>query len=108
MLLGPALAPLAGGMIPPPSTFAALMNSRLGVAAHYASWRVMQYILALAAAIDFVMMYFLFPETSHPGTRGIDKREFAEERAKGMKYKILNPFASLRLLRSPNLLAIVS
>ncbi|KAF4578254.1 hypothetical protein EYR40_001585 [Pleurotus pulmonarius] len=89
MLLGPALAPLAGG-----------------VAAHYASWRVMQYILALAAAIDFVMMYFLFPETSHPGTRGIDKREFAEERAKGMKYKILNPFASLRLLKSPNLLAI--
>lgn len=68
----------------------------------------MQYILALAAAIDFVMMYFLFPETSRPGTRGIDKREFAEERAKGMKYKILNPFASLRLLRSPNLLAIVS
>ncbi|KAJ8519224.1 hypothetical protein ONZ45_g3795 [Pleurotus djamor] len=88
MLLGPALAPLAGG-----------------VAAHYASWRVMQYILAIAAAVDFVLVYFWFPETSHPGTRGIDKYNSGESKH-GRKYKLLNPFESLWLLRSPNLLAI--
>ncbi|KAJ7928966.1 MFS general substrate transporter [Mycena leptocephala] len=64
-LLGPALSPLAGGL-----------------AAHYSSWRAMQYALGLSGAAGFVFILILLPETSHPGTRG------------------------LWLLRSPNLLAV--
>jgi hypothetical protein len=48
-------------------------------------------------------MHFGLPDTSHPGTRGIDK-------AFGGKFKWvwLNPFKCLWYMRSPNLLALVS
>ncbi|KIJ33129.1 hypothetical protein M422DRAFT_265000 [Sphaerobolus stellatus SS14] len=93
VLLGPALAPLAGGL-----------------ASTYASWRVMQLILfGMALAALFAIMAFL-PETNHPGTRGIDKllaQEEAEGRTGGWRFVILNPFQSLTLLKSPNILLIV-
>ncbi|KAF4614431.1 hypothetical protein D9613_003523 [Agrocybe pediades] len=58
ILLGPTLAPLVGGW----------------GAAHWSSgWRTVQAVLGLAGAIIFFIVYFFFPETSHPGTRGIDK-----------------------------------
>jgi hypothetical protein len=47
------------------------------------------------------MLWFL-SETSHPGSRGVDKLELGTAR----KWVILNPFRSLGLLRSPNLLAV--
>ncbi|EIN08118.1 MFS general substrate transporter [Punctularia strigosozonata HHB-11173 SS5] len=101
-LLGPAIAPLTGG------TFA-----------HYASWRHMQYTLFFSALLTAVLVSLFLPETSHPGTRGIEKALEAEgihavsglapgEVAKERRWKWywLNPFSSLNLLRSPNLLAI--
>ncbi|KAI0689302.1 major facilitator superfamily domain-containing protein [Cytidiella melzeri] len=83
ILLGPAIAPLIGG-----------------ITAHYYSWRAMQYGLALFALTSLLLTTFLQPETSQPDARGVDKA-----RAKGEKdrFVILNPFKSLGLLRSPNI-----
>ncbi|KAI0810795.1 MFS general substrate transporter [Irpex lacteus] len=83
VLLGPALAPLVGG-----------------ITAHYYSWRIMQLGLALFAFTCLVLTVFLQPETSQPGARGIDKA-----RAKGESDRLvfLNPLRSLWLLRSPNI-----
>ncbi|TFK64589.1 MFS general substrate transporter [Pluteus cervinus] len=83
ILLGPAIAPLIGGFM-----------------AHYASWRVMQALLGLVNSFVFIWMYISFPETTHPGARGIEKA-----RAEGGKPRwFVNPLRPLGLLRSPNIL----
>ncbi|TFK35473.1 major facilitator superfamily domain-containing protein [Crucibulum laeve] len=86
-LLGPALAPLAGG-----------------IAAHYSSWRVMQFALGGIGLGAFIFMSFFFPETSHPGARGVDKLEGYTHPT--WRPVLLNPLSPLWLLRSPNLLAV--
>ncbi|TFY62814.1 hypothetical protein EVJ58_g3619 [Rhodofomes roseus] len=89
-LLGAAFAPLAGG-----------------IATHYASWRVMQYALFLAGVIALLLTFAYLPETSHPGTLGIDKLYERGELERGkFKWVWLNPFRSLALLKSPNLVLI--
>ncbi|KAI0062171.1 MFS general substrate transporter [Artomyces pyxidatus] len=87
-LLGPALAPLAGGL-----------------AAHYASWRVMQGALFLTGITSFTFMYFLLPETSQPGTTGMEKMLASEGKDARRRWIWLNPFKHLTLFRSPNILA---
>ena len=69
----------------------------------YASWRLMQAGIGFASLLTFVLMYVGMPETSHPGTRGVDK-QFGGE----FKWVWLNPFRCLWYMRSPNLLALVS
>ncbi|KZT74125.1 MFS general substrate transporter [Daedalea quercina L-15889] len=89
-LLGAAFAPLAGG-----------------IATHYSSWRDMQYGLFLAGAIALLLTYAYLPETSHPGARGIDKLyEHGDLEPGRFKWVWLNPFRSLALLKSPNLVLI--
>ncbi|KAF9046832.1 MFS general substrate transporter [Hymenopellis radicata] len=96
-LLGPAIAPFCGGVI-----------------AHLASWRVMQFILAGAGFLGFICIFLFFPETSHPGMRGIDKLRGTrqiEDQGGSLKEKHsvwvwVNPLRPLWLLRSPNLLAV--
>lgn len=94
VLLGPALAPVAGGF-----------------AAHYASWRIMQHALGIAGLLMFVSMYLWFPETSHPGSTGLEKQQLAitsEQRKKlGGTVVLLNPLSCLKLMRSPNLAAVM-
>ncbi|KLO19712.1 MFS general substrate transporter [Schizopora paradoxa] len=85
-LLGPALAPLAGG-----------------VAAYYYTWRHMQFALFLSGILALALILLLLPETSHPGTRGIDKEH---ESGRYSKWVWLNPLSGLALLRSPNLMAV--
>lgn len=87
-LVGPAVAPVFGG-----------------TATHYASWRVMQLVIAAASALVGVLMLLYFPETCHPGTRGIDK--LRAKKGQDARFAWVNPFASLLLLRSPNLLLVV-
>lgn len=88
MLLGAALAPFAGG-----------------TAANYYSWRGTQFGLSGFAVFCWILTFLLQPETSQPGARGIDKAR-AEGRKVGWVW--LNPLKSLGLLRSPNVLFLVS
>ncbi|KAH7911119.1 major facilitator superfamily domain-containing protein [Hygrophoropsis aurantiaca] len=84
-LFGLAIAPLGGGL-----------------AAQYASWRQIHVILGAWGLLEFILVYFILPETSHPGARGIDK----VDESRRSRFVWINPLRSLLLLRSPNLLAI--
>ncbi|KAF9043989.1 major facilitator superfamily domain-containing protein [Panaeolus papilionaceus] len=87
ILLGPALAPLAGG-----------------IAAHYFSWRLMQSTLGVVGIMAFILIAFTLPETSHPGQRGVDKVDPSS--LPTWRPVFVNPLGPLWLLRSPNLLAV--
>ncbi len=89
-LVGPALSPLAGGW-----------------GAHYASWRWTQFCLGVAGLLTFLLLFTFLPETSHPGSRGIDKYRAKLGDSNGFKWVWLNPFASFAILRSPNILLVV-
>ncbi|KAF9009714.1 major facilitator superfamily domain-containing protein [Cyathus striatus] len=89
IFLGPALAPLAGG-----------------AAAHYASWRIMQYSLGVCGLVSFIFMLLFLPETSHPGSREVDKLVTTGKHIPRWRPVLLNPLRPLWLLRSPNLLLV--
>lgn len=80
----------------------------LGVVAHYWSWRAIHYLLATFACCAFVCIFLFFPETSHPDTRGIDDYRKSGKPLPKWRPVLLNPLSPLLLLRSPNILAIVS
>ncbi|KAF8916710.1 major facilitator superfamily domain-containing protein [Mucidula mucida] len=88
-LVGPALSPLAGGW-----------------GAHYASWRWTQFCLGVAGLLTFLLLFTFLPETSHPESRGIDKYRAKLGDSNGFKWVWLNPFASIAILRSPNILLV--
>ncbi|KAF7980134.1 hypothetical protein HWV62_39569 [Athelia sp. TMB] len=102
-MLGPALAPLCGGELSANLKTCFNLPLDVGLAAHYSSWRHMQYIIGLSGVIAFLAVLVLLPETMHLGTSGIEKLK----RATGSSRRLfwINPLASLGLLRSPNLLA---
>ncbi|KAG1819857.1 major facilitator superfamily domain-containing protein [Suillus subaureus] len=85
-LFGFAVAPLLGG-----------------AAAQYWSWRNLHYSLAVWGLLELSLVYLFFPETSHPGTLGIDKLK----RRRWIHITWVNPLSSLWLLRSPNLFAVM-
>ena len=68
----------------------------------------MQGILGLIGLIAFSTIYFLFPETSQPGARGIDKLKATNEIDSSKSFIFVNPLQSLWLLRSPVMLSTVS
>ncbi|KAG2744938.1 MFS general substrate transporter [Suillus brevipes Sb2] len=74
-----------------------------GAAAQYWSWRNLHYSLAAWGLLELLLIYLSFPETSHPGTLGIDKIT----RRKWIHISYINPLSSLWLLRSPNLFAVM-
>ena len=65
----------------------------------------MQLSLGLLGLVIFVFVLFVFPETYHPGERGVDKADPSE--LPTWRPILLNPFRPLLLLRSPNLMAVV-
>ncbi|KAG1862681.1 major facilitator superfamily domain-containing protein [Suillus subluteus] len=83
-LFGFAVAPLLGG-----------------AAAQYWSWRNLHYSIAVWGLLELFLVYFSFPETSHPGTLSIDKLK----RRRWIHITWVNPLSSLWLLWSPNLFA---
>ncbi|KAG2128833.1 major facilitator superfamily domain-containing protein [Suillus cothurnatus] len=86
ILLGHVVAPFLGG-----------------AATQYWSWRNLHYCLAAWGLVEMVLVYLSFPETSHPGTLGIDK----VTRRRWIHITWVNPLSSLWLLRSPNLFAVM-
>jgi hypothetical protein len=72
-----------------------------GYITHYYSWRMVHGILCLVGLIGFTTFFFLFPETSHPGARGIEKINASTA------FIVINPLESLWLLRSPSMLLTV-
>lgn len=82
-LLGVALSPIIGG-----------------TAAHYWSWRSLHFSLGVWGIIEMVLIYLSFPETSHPQSGETRKRKFM------FNFVLINPFDSLWLLRSPNIMAV--
>ena len=81
-----------------------LQSCETGTAAQYWSWRGLHYSIAAGGFLEMYLVYFSFPETSHPGTMGIEK----VARSKRFHIPWINPLNSLWLLRSPNLFATVS
>ncbi|KAJ7728010.1 MFS general substrate transporter [Mycena maculata] len=103
-LLGNALAPIVGGWV-----------------SHYASWRYLQLGLFACGGILWLAMLLHLPETSHPGTTGLEKLFNAGPKSRDVEseqhpdpeaslaterhpfhWVWLNPFACLWFLRSPN------
>ncbi|KAG2154020.1 major facilitator superfamily domain-containing protein [Suillus clintonianus] len=82
-LLGVALSPITGG-----------------TAAHYWSWRSLHFSLGVWGIIEMILIYFFFPETSHPHLGG------TREPTSGFNFVWINPFSSVWLLRSPNIMAV--
>ncbi|KAJ8588633.1 MFS general substrate transporter [Rhizopogon salebrosus TDB-379] len=86
MLLGFMVAPFLGGS-----------------AAQYWSWRYLHYSFGAWGLLGILLIYLSFPETTHPGTMGIDK----VARRKRFNVAWVNPMSSLWLLRSPNFFAMM-
>ncbi|KIJ24914.1 hypothetical protein M422DRAFT_785747, partial [Sphaerobolus stellatus SS14] len=80
ILLGPTLAPVAGG-----------------IAATYASWRVMEYIICGMAFISFLWIFALLPETNLRTICGND------DTSSITRMSTFNPFRSLKLFTFPNI-----
>jgi hypothetical protein len=78
-----------------------------GVTAHYSSWRAVHYVLAGLGCIALVGILLFLPETSHPGSRGVDEYEKAGKCLPKWRPVILNPVSQLLMLRSPNILSTV-
>ncbi|KAI0806691.1 MFS general substrate transporter [Fomes fomentarius] len=83
-LFGPAIAPLCGGL-----------------ATHYASWRYAQWGLFVMGLLAFIPVFLWLPETLSS-----EVLERHRGNGHGPKFFRINPFASLSLLRSPNILII--
>jgi len=69
---------------------------------HHYSWRVVHVILCLIGLAFVMTIYFLFPETSQPGARGIDKVKGTDS---SRSFIFINALESLWLLRSPTMLS---
>ncbi|KAF9495232.1 MFS general substrate transporter [Pleurotus eryngii] len=97
-LLGPAIAPVTGG-----------------IATQYSSWRMLQWGFLIYGLALLISMVLWLPETSHPGALGIanvledqnqQESRYTPSRRK-WRWVWLNPFSCLGLLRSPNIMLVM-
>ncbi|KAF8418922.1 major facilitator superfamily domain-containing protein [Boletus edulis BED1] len=84
MLIGLAMAPPIGGAF-----------------AEYLSWRGFQAVLGVCGMLLMLLLALFFPETAHPGSRGIDKAQDPNK-----PFVWINPLSCLTFLRSPNIMAV--
>ncbi|KAG2756972.1 MFS general substrate transporter [Suillus brevipes Sb2] len=82
-LLGVALSPIIGG-----------------AAAYYWSWRSLQWSIGLWGFLEMVFIYLFLPETSHSHSGSI------RQLTTPFNFVWINPFSSIWLLRSPNIMAV--
>ncbi|KAG2106754.1 major facilitator superfamily domain-containing protein [Suillus discolor] len=73
-----------------------------GAATQYWSWRNLHYSIGAWGLLEMLFIYLSLPETSHPGTLGIDKLPSR----RSIHIVWINPLSTLWLLRSPNLFAV--
>ncbi|KAG2052807.1 MFS general substrate transporter [Suillus hirtellus] len=73
-----------------------------GAATQYWSWRNLHYFIGAWGLLEMLFIYLSLPETSHPGTLGIDKLPSR----RSIHIVWINPLSTLWLLRSPNLFAV--
>ena len=71
-----------------------------GVAAHYASWRDAQWLLAAMGFFAVVPIALWLPET-------LDPEKLQRVKDEGKRLTSLNPFRSLAVLRSPIVMMMV-
>lgn len=83
----------------------AVLSNDIGIAAEYWSWRGYQVALGAWCLIQMAFVFFFLPETAHLILR---KREQDEGKGPVKSLLSINPFRSLGLLRSPNLVLMVS
>ncbi|KAF8421123.1 MFS general substrate transporter, partial [Boletus edulis BED1] len=90
MLIGLAMAPPIGGKLVAPAAFA-----------EYLSWRGFQAVLGVCGMLLMLLLALFFPETAHPGSRGIDKAQDPNK-----PFVWINTLSCLTFLRSPNIMAV--
>ena len=90
VLMGPAIAPLVGGIF---TEYTAL------------TWRSSQYFLAGVGCLALALTFFFLPETSHPP---LPHTLLKEEQGKKFVVYYFNPLTSLGLFRWPNICMVVS
>lgn len=98
-----ACSPLCAGLL----TQWWLILVILGITAYYFSWRAIHYGLAAFTFGAFFCILSSFPETSHPGTMGIEMYRSSGKVHPKWRPVILNPFGTFTYLRSPNIVAVV-
>ncbi|KAI0353918.1 MFS general substrate transporter [Trametes cingulata] len=87
--VGPAIAPVAGGL-----------------ATHYATWRAAQWAIFAMGVWAYILIVLWLPETLDPEVAQKKLREAAGDGGEDKRFVWLNPFKSLALLRSPNILLV--
>ena len=73
-----------------------------GIATHYASWRHAQWAMFVMGLFAYLPVYLWMPETLDPEILNRGK-----ERSRWLTFLNINPFSSLSVLRSPNILILV-
>ncbi|KAH6919133.1 major facilitator superfamily domain-containing protein [Coprinopsis sp. MPI-PUGE-AT-0042] len=84
-------------------TFGVSSGLAVGLAVYFASWRYIQAIIGIVVTLAFLLMLAFFPETSHPGSTGVEKSNKPQPRWRPVIMSIMSP---LWILRSPALLAV--
>lgn len=75
-----------------------------GIVISYSSWRIMHIILSFMSCFGLFLSIIILPETSHPGTRGIENAQGILSSNNRIKFSNLawsNPFKSLSVLNMP-------
>lgn len=67
----------------------------------------MQQLLGILSFLIFLLMFLGFPETSHPGALGIDRRRRLGYTERNRLPVLINPLQPFNLLRSPNISCVV-
>ncbi|KAI9489157.1 major facilitator superfamily domain-containing protein [Zychaea mexicana] len=87
-----------------PISVAAISPIITGALTQYLGWRSVFWFLAICYAVLLVSLVYGLPETKTPNQPACTKATTTTKSDNKQKYLVINPFASLKLLRYPNIL----